>query len=143
MAEPSTSADVLAQPVTLYAGGAGLLSTTRDYLAFLAMELNDGLAGRVRVMEPETARMIRMDILPPELTAERGGYGFGGWVARPGHLRAGEYGWSGAAGTQAWVDKRQNFAAVMMIQAMPYGAVNILRDVRPALDQDLGIERAG
>ena len=48
---------------------------------------------------------------------------------------------TGAAGTQAWVDKRQNFAAVMMIQAMPYGAVNILRDVRPALDQDLGIER--
>ena len=139
--EPSSSAEILSQPVTLHAGGAGLLSTTRDYLAFLAMELNDGLAGRVRVMEPETARMIRMDILPPELTAERGGYGFGGWVARPGHLRAGEYGWSGAAGTQAWVDKRQNFAAVMMIQAMPYGAVNILRDVRPALDQDLGIER--
>lgn len=142
MAETSSSTEVLAQPVTLYAGGAGLLSTTGDYLAFLAMELNDGLAGRVRVMAPETAQMIRTDILPASIEAERGGYGFGGWVARPGHPRAGEYGWSGAAGTQAWIDKPKNFAAVMMIQAMPYGAVNILREVRPALDADLGIVRA-
>lgn len=142
IAEPTATAGAYSEPVTLYAGGAGLVSSTRDYLAFLAMELNDGLAGRVRVMRPETARMIRTDILPAELTALGGGYGFGGWVARPGHRRAGEYGWSGAAGTQAWVDKPQNFAAVMMIQAFPYGAVDIIRELRLAIDQDLGIVRA-
>ncbi len=132
---------LFAHPVTLYAGGAGLLSTTQDYLAFLAMQLDDGLSGRVRVMAPATAQLIRSDIMDPALTALGGGHGFGGWVARRGHLRAGEYGWSGAAGTQAWIDKPRNFAAVMMIQAAPYGASDAIRAVRPAIDQDLGIVR--
>lgn len=135
------SAEAYSAPVTLYAGGAGLVSSTRDYLDFLSMLLNDGRAGRVRVMKPETARLIRSDILPAGLTAENGGYGFGGWVARPGHLRQGEFGWSGAAGTQGWIDPEKNFAATMMIQAMPYGAVPIIAEVRAAIDADLGIVR--
>lgn len=138
---PGASVEAYSAPITLYAGGAGLVSSTRDYLDFLSMLLNDGRAGRVRVMRPETARLIRSDILPEGLTAMNGGYGFGGWVARPGHLRQGEYGWSGAAGTQAWIDPERNFAATMMIQAMPYGAVDIISEVRPALDADLGIVR--
>lgn len=138
---PGASVEDYSAPITLYAGGAGLVSSTRDYLDFLSMLLNDGRAGRVRVMRPETARLIRSDILPEGLTAMNGGYGFGGWVARPGHLRQGEYGWSGAAGTQAWIDPEKNFAATMMIQAMPYGAVDIISEVRPALDADLGIVR--
>lgn len=143
VAPPGASVEAYSAPITLYAGGAGLVSSTRDYLDFLSMLLNDGRAGRVRVMRPETARLIRSDILPEGLTAMNGGYGFGGWVARPGHLRQGEYGWSGAAGTQAWIDPEKNFAATMMIQAMPYGAVDIISEVRPAIDADLGIVRAG
>ena len=141
-AVPGLSAEDYARPVTLYSGGGGLISSTRDYLDFLSMLLNDGRAGRVRVMKPETARMIRTDILPADLTAEGGGFGFGGWVARPGHPRQGEFGWSGAAGTQGWIDPQQRFAATMMIQAMPYRAVDILSELRPALDADLGIVRA-
>jgi len=139
---PGLSAEAYSQPVTLYSGGGGLLSTTRDYLDFLSMLLNDGRAGRVRVMKPETARLIRSDILPADLTAEGGGFGFGGWVARPGHRRQGEFGWSGAAGTQGWIDPERHFAATLMIQAMPYRAVDILSELRPALDADLGIVRA-
>lgn len=135
------SAEAYAQPVTLYSGGGGLISSTRDYLDFLTMLLNDGRAGRVRVMKPETARLIRSDILPADLTAEGSGFGFGGWVARPGHRRQGEFGWSGAAGTQGWIDPEQRFAATLMIQAMPYRAVDILTELRPALDADLGIVR--
>lgn len=139
---PGLSAEAYSQPVTLYSGGGGLISSTRDYLDFLSMLLNDGRAGRVRVMKPETARLIRSDILPADITAEGGGFGFGGWVARPGHRRQGEFGWSGAAGTQGWIDPEQRFAATMMIQAMPYRAVDILSELRPALDADLGITRA-
>jgi CubicO group peptidase (beta-lactamase class C family) len=139
---PGASAEAYAAPVTLNAGGAGLVSSTRDYLDFLSTLLNDGRAGRVRVMRPETARLIRSDILPEGLTALNGGYGFGGWVARPGHLRQGEFGWSGAAGTQGWIDPEKRFAATMMIQAMPYGAVDIIGELRPAIDADLGIVRS-
>lgn len=138
---PGLSAEAYSRPVTLYSGGGGLLSTTRDYLDFLAMLLNDGRAGRTRIMKPETARLIRSDILPADLTAEGSGFGFGGWVARPGHRRQGEFGWSGAAGTQGWIDPEKRFAATLMIQAMPYRAVDILSELRPALDADLGIVR--
>ena len=140
---PGLSAADYSRPVTLYSGGGGLISSTRDYLDFLSMLLNNGRAGRVRVMKPETARLIRSDILPEGLTAEGGGFGFGGWVARPGHVRQGEFGWSGAAGTQGWIDPERNFAATMMIQAMPYRSVDILSELRPALDADLGIVRGG
>lgn len=136
------SAEAYSAPVTLYSGGGGLISSTRDYLDFLSMLLNDGRAGRVRVMKPETARMIRSDILPADLTAEGSGFGFGGWIARPGHRRQGEFGWSGAAGTQGWIDPEQRFAATLMIQAMPYRAVDILSELRLALDADLGVVRA-
>lgn len=136
------SAEAYARPVTLYSGGGGLISSTRDYLDFLSMLLNDGRAGRVRVMKPETARLTRSDILPEGLTALDGGFGFGGWVARPGHRRQGEFGWSGAASTQGWIDPERNFAVTMMIQAMPNRAVDILTELRPALDADLGIVRA-
>ena len=139
---PGTSAETYSAPVTLFAGGAGLVSSTRDYLDFLSMLLNDGRAGRVRVMKPETARLIRSDILPAGLNALDGGHGFGGWMARPGHLRQGEYGWGGAAGTQGWIDPEQRFAATMMIQAMPYDAVPIIAEVRAAIDADLGIVRS-
>ncbi|RZJ38515.1 MAG: class A beta-lactamase-related serine hydrolase, partial [Brevundimonas sp.] len=139
---PGLSADHYSRSVTLYSGGGGLISSTRDYLDFLSMLLNDGRAGRTRVMKPETARLIRTDILPEGLTAEGGGFGFGGWIARPGHRRQGEFGWSGAAGTQGWIDPEQRFAATLMIQAMPYRAVDILSELRPALDADLGIVRA-
>lgn len=138
---PGTSAADYSAPVTLYAGGAGLVSSTRDYLDFMTVLLNEGRIGGVRVMRPSTAELIRTDILPAGLTADGGGYGFGGWVARPGHRRAGEYGWSGAASTQAWIDPSRRFAGVMMIQAMPYGAVDLIGEVRPAIDADLGISR--
>lgn len=137
------SARTYSEPVTLYAGGAGLVSSTRDYLDFLTTLLNDGRAGRVRVMRPETARLIRTDILPDGLTAVEGGYGFGGWVARPGHRRQGEYGWSGAAGTQAWIDPEQRLAATIMIQAMPSRTLDLVPDLRAAIDSDLGIVRGG
>ncbi|WP_297799333.1 serine hydrolase domain-containing protein [uncultured Brevundimonas sp.] len=140
-AVPNTSAADLSRPVPMPFAGSGLLSTASDYIDFLAMLLNDGAAGRRRIMKPETARLMRSDILPAGLSANDGGHGFGGWVAREGHKRAGEFGWSGNASTQAWIDPAHNFAAVLMMQALPYRSVNVLSELRVALDADLGISR--
>ncbi|WP_292054209.1 MULTISPECIES: serine hydrolase domain-containing protein [unclassified Brevundimonas] len=136
-----TSAADLMKPVPFAFAGSGLLSTASDYIDFLGMLLNDGAAGRRRIMKPETARLMRSDILPADIVAAGGGHGFGGWVAREGHKRAGEFGWSGNASTQAWIDPAHNFAAVLMMQALPYRSVNVLGDLRTALDADLGISR--
>lgn len=137
----TASADVLMRPVSLYLGGSGLLSSASDYLEFLSMLLADGQAGRRRILKPETARLMRSDILPQGLEANGGGHGFGGWVAREGHKRAGEFGWSGNASTQAWIDPAHNFAAVLMMQALPYRSIDVLTPLRAALDADLGIPR--
>ena len=140
-AVPGTSAADLMKPVPFAFAGSGLLSTASDYIDFLGMLLNDGAAGRRRIMKPETAQLMCSDILPADLTANGGGHGFGGWVAREDHKRAGEFGWSGNASTQAWIDPAHNFAAVLMMQALPYRSVNVLGDLRTALDADLGISR--
>ena len=140
-AVPNTSAADLSRPVPMPFAGSGLLSTTSDYLDFLAMLLSDGATGRRRIMKPETAQLLRSDIMPEGLSANGGGHGFGGWVARAGHKRVGEFGWSGNASTQAWIDPVHNFAAVLMMQALPYRAVNVLDELRPALDADLSISR--
>ena len=40
-------------------GGQGLASTASDYLRFARMLMNDGKLERVRILKPETARMMR------------------------------------------------------------------------------------
>lgn len=139
---PGASVEAYSRPITLFAGGAGLVSTTKDYLAFLTTLLEDGRAGQVRVMRPETARLVRTDIMPAALDAYGNGYGFGGYVARSGAWNAGEYGWDGAAGTKAWLDPVRNYAAVMMVQFFPWGAVPIAEEVRAAVRADLGIRQS-
>ena len=127
-----------ADPVTLYAGGAGLVSSARDYLAFLTMILNEGRAGRVRVMAPETARLIRTDILPEGVNPENGAfrYGFGGAVSGPDADNAGEYGWGGAAGTKGWLDPARNYAGTIMLQQF-WQTAPIADDIRAGINADL------
>ena len=139
---PATTA--YAQPVTLFAGGAGLLSSTRDYLRFLTMLLDEGRVGDRWVMRPETARLIHTNILPEAVTDFEGqGHGFGGYVRlrddpAPGGLRAGAYGHYGAAGTTAWIDPASGLAAVVMVQQFPADLTPIVNDVREAIAEDLG-----
>ncbi|MDP3800614.1 serine hydrolase [Brevundimonas sp.] len=138
--DPGSSVEAYSRLVTLFAGGAGLVSTTGDYLAFLTTLLEDGRAGRVRVMRPETARLVRTDIMPAGLDSYGNGFGFGGYVARPGAWNAGEYGWDGAAGTKAWLDPVRDYAAVVMVQFFPWGALPISTETRAAIVADLGIQ---
>ncbi len=121
------------QPITLFAGGAGLLSSAQDYLTFLTLLLDGGRTGGVRVMTPETARLIMSNILPPGVLGENDQhFGFGGSVDRT----TGEYGWSGAAGTIAFADPTARTAVVVMVQDLGRG-LTVDADVRRALAQDL------
>lgn len=121
-----------AEPITLYPGGAGLMSTTQDYLALMTTLLDDGRAGRVRVMAPETARMVRSNIMPPAVPQEAGRFGFGGSV----NAETGEYGWGGAAGTIAWADPTRRLAVVGMVQHFNQ-TIDVKGDLRAALTSDL------
>jgi CubicO group peptidase (beta-lactamase class C family) len=58
------AASVWLSPPALPAGGAGLVSTERDFWRFGAMFLGDGALRRVRVLKAETARLARSNLLP-------------------------------------------------------------------------------
>ena len=135
------SAEAYSAPVTLFAGGAGLVSSTRDYLAFMTTLLDGGRAGRVVVMKPETAQLIRTNILPegarPDWSPDDG-FGFGGMVVNSTKPNAGTYGWSGAAGTNAWLDPTNNLACVIMQQFFN-AEIGLVEDVRAAVRSEMGL----
>ncbi len=114
-------------------GGAGAVSTARDYLRFAQMLLNGGALEGQRVLSRSTIKLMtanhldsnmKQPLQPGELLLGTKGYGFGlGFAVRladgvagvPGS--AGEYMWAGYAGTYFWVDPEEQIVAVYMTQA--------------------------
>jgi CubicO group peptidase (beta-lactamase class C family) len=109
-------------------GGAGLVSSARDYDRFLHMLENEGELDGVRILKPEIARLAMSNLLPDgvdtkPLNAAAGidaplGFGAAGMVYLadvPGGPAKGTYGWAGAAGTLAWVDRTRKIRGVMMV----------------------------
>ncbi|WP_058756023.1 serine hydrolase domain-containing protein, partial [Sphingomonas endophytica] len=107
--DPAARSPWLSPPSFPY-GGAGLVSSARDYDRFLHMLQDAGTLDGVRVMKAETARLGMSNLLPPGVTFEsegqRRGFGAGGVVYLsddPNGAGKGSYGWAGAAGTLALV----------------------------------------
>lgn len=104
------------KPVTLFAGGAGLVSTTDDYLDFCKMLLNGGELNGNRILSEEAVNLILTNQLPENVTyQENMGYGLAGGV----NLTTDEYGWAGAASTKFWINPKQNMIVITMAQLMP------------------------
>ena len=116
-------------------GGAGLMSTSRDY-SLLADALACGGTGSSgqRILSPESINVIRTDLLGPdshkdiETTMGRQGYGYGvgmqilmdpaaiGSIAKPG-----VFGWDGAAGAAMIMYPEEKLSLVFMIHVRNYG----------------------
>lgn len=112
-------------------GGAGLVTSPRDYDAFLQMVLNFGMAGKTRVMSERAVRLGTADLLPGALAGgtdvfgRKSAYGAGGRVGLGDE--AGVFGWGGAAGTIGFVNFRSAVSAGLWVQymwsqAFPLGA---------------------
>ena len=108
-------------------GGGGALSTIDDYLRFTSALANGGAfgqgAGGKRIIGKKTLEFMTADHVGSR-PGRPAGFGFGlgfevrtrvGDSALPGSV--GEYGWSGAAGTEFWVDPKEQLFAILMIQA--------------------------
>jgi len=136
------AASVWLQPPTLLAGGAGLVSSARDFARFGAMLLGDGALGRVRVMKAETARLGRSNLLPAGVVYPGGGgFGAGARVVLPGSDGrfgpAGTFGWGGAAGTVWWIDPAREGNMVFMTQFMPPDSYPVRDQISAAIEADL------
>jgi CubicO group peptidase (beta-lactamase class C family) len=106
-------------------GGAGLVTSPRDWDRFALMLMGEGKLGRTRVMKPETARWGMSNLLHPDTEvggfAKGQGFGAGGRVTinpSPNGEGIGTFGWGGAAGTNWGVDRVKGVRQSAWIQLM-------------------------
>jgi len=124
----------LDKPAVL-SGGGGLVSTTRDYLRFTQMLVNNGELDGTRLLAPRTVQLMTSNHLGTDLAAmSTGGFaetsfdgvGFGlGFAVLDDPLKShspasrGEYYWGGIYSTAFWVDPAHDLTCVFMTQLMP------------------------
>jgi CubicO group peptidase (beta-lactamase class C family) len=115
----------------LESGGGGLVSSIHDYARFIQMLVNNGELDGVRILKPESVRIMSTNSLTGK---EDMRYGIGG-PGQPGQgwgvdmavlfdpqaagspQGPGTYYWAGAAGTSFWIDPVNDIFWLSMIQA--------------------------
>ena len=118
-----------------FAGGAGLLSTARDYARFLeAMRLGGSIDG-VRLLSPRSVKLMSTNQVGELHSTTGRGWGLGfETIDRYGAgdmSSEGAFGWGGAYGSLYRVDPEARLVMVLMIQLIP-NATDI-REVFPTL----------
>lgn len=131
---------IYADPPPFPMGGAGLVSSARDYDRFLRMLLGYGKIDGKRVMSELAVRVGTSNLLPDGVEtagtfADGGGFGAGGRVGLG--TSAGTYGWGGAAGTVAFVDFKRGLRATMMTQYMSLTPYPLTDEFNAAVRADL------
>lgn len=155
--DPAATSVYLEAPSFPY-GGAGLVSSARDYDRFLHMIQDGGTLDGVRIMKPETVALATSNLMPAGVffegvasstggtaVTEKMGFGAGGSVSlvdTPGGRSKGTYGWGGAAGTIAWVDRVKKVRGTVMVQYFPAEKWGLRQSVPAALAADFARMRA-
>ncbi len=121
-------------------GGAGLVSSPRDYDRFLMMLAGGGAIGTTRVMSEAAVRLGTSNLLPASADlagtwVAGAGFGAGGRVGLGPD--AGTYGWSGAAGTVGFVNTRVGLRAGLFVQFMPSSALPLSEEFPKAVLTDI------
>ncbi len=110
-------------PRRSFAGGAGLVSTARDYARFLQMLLNGGELDGVRLLAPKSVRLMSTNLVGTLYPTPGMGFGLGfATVDRPGAEEmssVGSYGWGGAYATLYRIDPAERLILVLMLQMLP------------------------
>jgi CubicO group peptidase (beta-lactamase class C family) len=147
------------EPITMeishrefFSGGGGLLSTGRDYLAFLQMLLHQGRFNGAQLLRPETVAQMGqnhigklqlgiMKTAMPELSNDvdlfpgvRCGHGLASVVNAqqgPNGRSAGTLTWAGLFNTYYWIDPQKRVTGVILTQILPFAddqAVRLYRE---------------
>lgn len=107
-----------------FSGGAGLVSTARDYARLLQMLLNGGELDGVRLLSPATVQLMSTNQTGTLYPQSGQGFGLGfSIVERFGADNSlapeGTYGWGGAYGSQYRVDPTERVVIVFMLNQIP------------------------
>ena len=131
-----------------YAGGGGLYSTGRDYLAFLQVLLHGGSHKGVRLLKPETMALMERNhigdipagVLKTYVPARSNDVDlFPGapirWTlghmlnvqAGPNGCSAGTVSWGGIFNTYYWIDPARKVTGLIMTQILPFADPRALK----------------
>ena len=129
-------------PRTSFSGGAGLLSTARDYARFLQMMLDGGTLGDARILSPASVALMTSNHVG-DLFAPGMGFGLGFSVrldlGEAGELGSlGDYGWGGAYHTTYWVDPAERLVVVYFTQVIPASGLDDHQKLRALVHGALG-----
>jgi len=111
--------------VTLLNGSGGLLSTTKDYLKFSVMLLNNGFFGGEQIIKKSTLDLMKKDhslgLKYKKLVfGKKKGFGLGFEVVKEEDTKFGSkgtFGWGGMFGTYFRADPKQNMVYIYMTQS--------------------------
>lgn len=110
-------------PRKSFAGGAGLLSTARDYARFLEMIRQGGELDGVRILSPRAVDLMTTNQVGALHSANGLGYGYGfettDRYGANGMDSVGSFGWGGAYGSTYRVDPRTHTVTILMVQMLP------------------------
>jgi CubicO group peptidase (beta-lactamase class C family) len=112
-----------------FSGGAGLVSTAKDYYLFLKMIAEGGELNGKRLLSPSTVDLMVANHLHKDIEYDAGvGFGLGfevvldlGQRGQPGSV--GAFRWGGAYGSTYWVDPAEELIIVYFTQVRPSSIV--------------------
>jgi CubicO group peptidase (beta-lactamase class C family) len=96
-------------------GSWGLTSTLDDYMRFARMLVNGGALDGVRILRPETVRLMATSQLSDSVTQRS-------WLPSKGQV-----------GTLFWVDPVNQLTAVLFVQLLPYDPIKLHKGFRDAV----------
>ena len=125
-AGPRGQGDYAEGPRRSFSGGAGLVSTARDYARFLQMLLEGGALDGARVLAPSSVALMTTNQVDTLFWTWGRGEGFGlGFsvlerAGANGRVHSvGTFGWGGAYGSTYQVDPKERLVLIFMIQQLP------------------------
>ena len=111
-------------------GHAGVFATASDLAKFARMMLGQGEADGVRLLKPETVRLMTSVQSPPGVQARRGlGWDIDSGFSRPRGLLfpLGSYGHTGFSGALLWIDPfSKTFVILLTNRLHPDGQGNVM-----------------
>ena len=130
-----TQGEYVDGPRVSFSGGAGLLSTSRDYSRFLQMLLNGGQLEGAQVLSPSSVNLMTQNHTADLYGAPGMGFGLGfsvrldvGAAGVPGS--EGGYGWGGAYHSTYWVDPVEDLITLYFTQVIPANGLDDHERVR-------------
>jgi len=110
-------------PRRALAGGAGLVSTARDYGRFLEMIRHGGTLDGVRILAPHTVALMHTNQVGTLHSPNGLGFGLGfettDRYGANGMDSVGAFGWAGAYGTIYRIDPDARLVTMLMLQLLP------------------------